>query len=93
MIRLLSAVVIALMCAACQPLDTTQDRGPLRFERTPGGFDSIPLAYGNLISVAPIPDQPYNQMMWFVQPDQTIVGVRVNVALGTLPLVIKIPRR
>jgi hypothetical protein len=90
--------VLALLClasSACEPLPPVPDyrRGPLKVEAVGPGMDSIPSEYGELVGVTSLPGQPYEQTLWFVQPDRTIIAVRVNVSLGIIGQVMTIPRR
>jgi hypothetical protein len=43
---------------------------------------AIPASFGDLVAVTPT-DRQWESVLWFKQPDQTIVAVRVNVAHGT----------
>lgn len=87
-------VALALPIAACQKLETMpRPQSTLAIE--PLAFhDAIPLEYGQLVSVTSVEGQPYVALLWFSKPDQTIVGLRVNVAQGWLdPDALMIPRR
>lgn len=43
---------------------------------------AIPSSFGDLVAVTPA-DRPFESLLWFKQPDQTIVTVGVNSARGT----------
>jgi hypothetical protein len=43
---------------------------------------TIPASFGDLVATTST-DQPYEAVLWFKQPDQTIVAVRVDLATGT----------
>ncbi len=84
----------ALAWVACQRLpERTLVQGDLPFV-TLEATDSIPLEYGELVAVTPSPSHQYHAVLWFEQPDKTIVGVRVNVSRGVVwPSALTIPRR
>lgn len=44
--------------------------------------EAIPAEFGELANVTQDPDNPYRAVLWFEQPDKTIVAVRVNIATG-----------
>ncbi|MGH8308746.1 MAG: hypothetical protein ACRETX_03020 [Steroidobacteraceae bacterium] len=74
----LSYVLLASMgfgSAGCEKLGEPQ-RGP--------GLEAIPAEFGHFVNVTPDPGQPYTAVLWFEQPDKTIVAVRVNVADGQI---------
>jgi hypothetical protein len=66
-------LALGLAVASCQRI------GP------PGNIPEtcvIPASLGDLVGVTPA-DRPYESVLWFKQPDQTIVAVGVNSARGT----------
>jgi hypothetical protein len=67
MYALLASLGFAL--AGCEKLDQ-QANVPV--------IEAIPAEFGELVNVTP--DQRYTAVLWFVQPDKTIVAVRVNLA-------------
>ncbi|MGQ0836070.1 MAG: hypothetical protein ACT4O5_14350 [Gammaproteobacteria bacterium] len=70
----LSYVLLASMgfaSAGCEKLDKPQ---------TLPGVEAIPAEFGDLANVTPDPDNRYGAVLWFEQPDKTIVAVRVNIA-------------
>ena len=87
----MSLLASAGLLAACEPLPESA-MGTLKRERSLAQADSIPRQYGTLVNVTPAADQP-NQLLWFVQPDGTIVAVKVNPTLGSFGSVLTIPRR
>lgn len=53
---------------------------------------AIPASFGELVAVTPT-DRPYVSVLWFKQPDQTIVAVHVDFAHGVAqPYKTKYPR-
>lgn len=91
---LVSLILAGAVLAACEPLPSGGvSRGALKIELQAPGTASIPQEFGELIAVTSLPADPYVQMLWFEQPDQTIVAVRVNVAAGSLGSALTIPRR
>jgi hypothetical protein len=53
----------------------------------------IPASFGDLVAVTPT-DRPVGSVLWFKQPDQTIVAVYVDTTRGTfLPYKTKYARR
>jgi hypothetical protein len=53
---------------------------------------AIPASFGELVAVTPT-DRAYVAVLWFKQPDQTIVAVRVDIAHGSVgPYKTKYPR-
>jgi hypothetical protein len=53
--------------------------------------EEIPLEHGRFVSATTI--SPELVMLWFEQPDQTVIGVPVNILRGTYSeTVLKIPR-
>ena len=70
--------------AGCERLD-----GPAM----PAMLPAIPATFGDLKGVTPDQNQPFQSVLWFEQPDKTIVAVRVNIARGTiLDKSVKFPR-
>jgi hypothetical protein len=91
---LIPLTLVWLAAVACQPLDEPpMARGPLEIETLAEGVDAIPLQYGNLVAVAPLPGQPFTQVLWFEQADRSLVAVRVNASLGSITQVLTVPRR
>ncbi len=87
---LLATLSLGLMLSACERIQERDlvgeqiDFGPK--------IDNVPLEYGRLVSTAPL--TPYTAVLWFEQADQSLIGVRVNVARGTISeAVVKIERR
>lgn len=74
----LSYVLLATMVfasAGCEKLDESKNQPVL---------EAIPAEFGEFVNVTPDPDQPYTAVLWFEQPDKTIVAVRVNIARGQI---------
>lgn len=67
-------VLAALACAGCEKLG-----GGTESPKLP----AIPASVGELVAVSQ-GDAPYQSVLWFKQPDQTIVAVRVNFLRGTI---------
>jgi len=89
------AGLLCLSILSCKRMDRpfTMPAGAFQFEPRSGGA-TIPLDYGDLVSVIPVEGRPYEAMLWFMQTNDTIVGVRINVARGTVSdQVLMIPRR
>jgi len=42
----------------------------------------IPASFGDLVAVTPT-DRRFESVLWFKQPDQTVVAVRVDLRSGT----------
>jgi len=86
--------IIAVSLAACEPLPPTSGSpGPLEIRSQPEGTDAIPFQFGDLVAVTPMAEQSFVHVLWFVQPDKSVVAVRVNVGLGAIGPVLTIPRR
>jgi hypothetical protein len=90
---LVPVVAFAFLTASCQripeyaPLDANLKRTAVSFT------DSVPAAYGQLVSVTPS-TTPYVAIMWFRKADETIVAVGVNYSRGALAQsVVEIPRK
>ena len=82
-VRCAQLIAIGLAVAGCERLGS-QGNVP---ETAP-----IPASFGDLIAVTPT-DQRWVSVLWFKQPDQTIVAVRVDVAHGkAIALKTKYPR-
>ena len=64
-------ILIGLATASCQKIGSTSQTNP-----------GIPAALGELVSVTP-GDGAFQAVLWFKQPDQTIVAMRVYVTSGT----------
>jgi hypothetical protein len=64
-------ILIGLATAGCQKMGSTSQTLP-----------AIPRGLGDLIAVTP-GDGPRQSVLWFKQPDQTIVAVRLYVPSGT----------
>ena len=92
-----SAIVI-VMVLACLTASCQKIQEPNRFEanlKTAAApfTDAIPAAYGQLVSVTSGSDA-YSAVMWFRKPDESIVAVKINYALGALgPNILEIPRK
>lgn len=74
-------ILIALATTGCEKLGTSNAM-----------HSAIPAGLGDLVAITPgaIPTQ---SVLWFKQPDQTIVAVRVYVPRGTIEAeVTKFPR-
>ncbi len=85
--RLLSVfgTALALMVISCDRID--QPEG-IDFRASAEG---IPLAHGRLVSATVY--APDEVMLWFEQPDQSVIGIRVNTTRSTVSdAVITIPR-
>jgi hypothetical protein len=63
-------ILIGLTTTGCQKMGSTSQTLP-----------GIPAALGELVSVTP-GDGTHQAVLWFKQPDQTIVAVRVHVPSG-----------
>ena len=48
------------------------------------GIEAIPATFGSLVGVTADSGRPYRSLLWFEQPDKTIVAVSVNTARGTI---------
>ncbi len=83
----LCALVLALGLAACEKLPDSAGR--------PETIPAIPADYGELVGVTPHGAHPYVTVLWFQKPDKTIVGMRVNLAHGSIirEPVVTIPRK
>lgn len=82
MMRCLALISLGLTIGGCQRLEDTN---------TPK-MAAIPAAMGDLVAVTP-GYRPFEQVLWFRTPDQTIVAVRVNLSRGTIEAnTIKFPR-
>ena len=85
-------VVLACLTASCQKIQEPQFPANLKMPTSPF-TDAIPAAYGQLVSVTSTSDA-YGAVMWFRKPDESIVAVKINYALGALgPNIIEIPRK
>ncbi len=94
-VALLSVVVLTLVATACEqlPPPTLTTKGSLQTEIV-SYTDAIPLEYGTLVGVTPLPDYPYTTGLWFEKADKTIILVKVNVALGKIEKqALLLPRR
>ena len=71
-LRYLTLILIGLATTGCEKLGTSNQI-----------HSAIPPALGDLVAITPgaIPTQ---SVLWFKQPDQTIVAVRVYVPKGTI---------
>ena len=90
----LAAVLLGLGTIACQKITERERPEPtLTFEQIEFA-DAIPLDYGELIAITPSGSQLHTALLWFEQPDKTIVVVYVNVSRGVLvDRAMKISRR
>lgn len=70
-VRYAVLILIGLATVGCQKLGSASQTLP-----------AIPAALGDLIAVTP-GDHPRQAVLWFKQPDQTIVAMRVQVPNGT----------
>lgn len=66
---------IGVAAAGCQKLE-----GPTPPELMKG----IPAAYGEFVNVTDDANVPHTAVLWFEQPDKTIVAVRVNFRHGQI---------
>ena len=74
-IPLVLLCLVGLSITSCEKLD----------EQIPGRtMETIPAAFGQIVGVTADPSLPYGAMLWFEQPDKTIVVVRVNTSRGTI---------
>jgi hypothetical protein len=56
-------------------------------------IEAIPAEYGQLVAITQHQD-PYLAVLWFEQPDKTLVAVKVNIARGQIAAQsIKFPRK
>jgi hypothetical protein len=92
-IALLLAAVAICAASSCQKIpEPTPVKNNLALE-TAGFTDAVPLEYGELVSVTPLPEAPNTVVLWFRKPDQSIAAIRVNVSRGYLfNQVLEIPR-
>ncbi len=89
-ITIFETLMLGLMIASCEKIE--QQVIPGESIDFTASMDNIPLQYGRLVSATSIDE--YGNILWFEQADQTIVGVRINVARGTISEeVIRVPRR
>lgn len=83
---LLATLSLASMLSSCERI---QQRAPTDFGPE---MDNIPLEYGRLVSTVSVSD--FVSILWFEQADQSLVGVRVNTARGSISeAVIRIERK
>jgi len=89
----LVAAALACLTVSCQKIEPSGQWEP-KLKMTTGQLtDAVPVAYGQLMSVTPGPE-PHSAVMWFRKPDESIVVVRINFALGALgPNVLEVPRK
>ena len=79
-IKMLPVLFLGLLIASCEKIEPQVISGEsIDFSVS---TDSIPLQYGRLVSATSA--EPYINVLWFEQADQTIVGVRINVSRGTI---------
>ncbi len=94
-VLLLSVLALIFAATACRELPEGRStaRGALPTEEI-SYTDAIPLEYGTLVGVTPLPDNPYHVGLWFEKPDKTIVFVKVNISLGKIQKsALLLPRR
>jgi hypothetical protein len=72
-VRCAMILAIGLAVAGCQKIGP-----PTHIPET----CAIPASFGDLVAVTPA-ERPFESVLWFKQPDQTIVVVGVNFARGT----------
>jgi len=90
----LAALALLVGLSACQKLPTQTLGGSLLRAEKPTSLDSIPVEYGNLVSVTTGGANANEAQLWFEQADKTIVLVRMNFVAGALgDTVVYIPRR
>jgi len=89
-IKILPILFLGLLITSCEKIESQVIPGEaIDFSAT---MESIPLQYGRLVSTTSV--SPYVNVLWFEQADQTIVGVRINPARGTISEeVIRIERK
>ena len=79
-VQMLPALMLGLLIASCEKIEPQVISGEsIDFSAS---TDSIPLQYGRLVSATSA--EPYINVLWFEQADQTIIGVRINVSRGTI---------
>ena len=89
---------VALVCGltACQKIDTNAagpgGSGPLVVELNHSG-DAIPAGYGQLVGVTPDAANPWQAVLWFEGPDQSVTAVWVSTGKRRVVASLKIPRR
>ena len=87
---LLSLPLVGLVTVSCQKIES-EPTGPLKTEKV--SFDNaIPRDYGKLVSVTA--EGPKTYVLWFVKPDESIVGIAVDgKRLALAPKSLTIPRQ
>jgi hypothetical protein len=88
--------MLLLGLTSCQKIDQAPSAGvpmgPLALELSQTG-DGIPLAYGQLVGVTPDPHVPWQAVLWFEAPDESVTAVWVNTGKRRVVGSLKIPRR
>ena len=88
--------MLLLGLTSCKKIGETSTaagpKGPLVLELNPSG-DGIPLAYGQLVGVTPDPAVPWQAVLWFQAPDESVTAVWVNTGKRRVVGSLKIPRR
>ena len=78
----LATVLLGLGTMACEKIEQrTRPDTTLTYEQVEFA-DAIPLDYGELVAITPSGSNPNMALMWFEQPDKTVVVVYVNVSRG-----------
>lgn len=92
----LSVCAMLLGLTSCQKIGDTPSaglaKGPLVMEISQTG-DGIPPGYGQLVGVTPDPVVPWQAVLWFEAPDESVTAVWVNTGKGRVIGSLKIPRR
>ncbi|HZE10957.1 MAG TPA: hypothetical protein VE034_05195 [Burkholderiales bacterium] len=92
-IALVPVVALAFLTASCQKVPEYAPLGANLKQSTASLTDSVPAAYGQLVSVTPS-TTPYVSIMWFRKADGSIVAVGINYSRGALgQSIVEIPRK
>jgi hypothetical protein len=79
-ISIFATLMLGLMIASCEKIERNVISDDVR--DFTASMDKIPLQYGRLVSATS--GEEFTNILWFEQADQTIVGVKINVARGTM---------
>ena len=79
-ITMLATLMLGLMIASCEKIES-QDFPGVGTDYKPR-MDNISLQYGRLVSATSY--GKFNNILWFEQEDQTIVGVMVKISHRTI---------
>ena len=80
------AVMVLVMSAGCDKVDTQSNREFLQIE-------SIPLEFGNLVAVTTMTEYPGWSQLWFVQSDGSIKMVRYHFVRNVIMADVKLLKR